>query len=638
MVVLRRLAPGCLALALILYVKPYTGIRHDSTLYLVQALHVLSPVIFGRDLFFLAGSQADFTIFPQLVALVLKAVEPGPAFLVLSLLGRIAFYAASAYLVVGLFPTRWRWPAIFALVIMPTGYGAFSIFSYAEPFFTARPASEALSLFALGLLVRNRTWTSILVFALAGALHPLQGLAAVIVGWCWLVQGDRRWLWSLWLTVPITLLAWLKVGPLEGLFRSIDTEWREMIIGLSDQVYLGKWTPRDWCIVLTDVYLLTLLAVQGSTGGKAARLAKATLWAVAVGLACSAILSDLLQLVLPTGLQLWRVLWVAHWLAVASAPLLIWESWKDPRRGTIPALLLLSIALIGTSIPHSTLPWAVLGLIPLHIAWAYLAGKVSGGVRKLLVVGVVAAMLIAVIRYELKALDVFAMLEHNLELMRLDVVMLSYPLVLAILVVAATFSFRHANRLGQTLLGALSLIAVAGSVTVWDSRSPWTQVQESATGANVFGYDVPENATVFWYASEASPLGPWLVLRRANYFSPFQLSGQMFNRDTPFIGRELQIQIDPVMIQAEICDFVTRSDSRAVPCRVSKPGLESLCTGHGGLQPPDYFVLPFDQREHVRGQWKVRHPGTGEVLLTQYLYKCNDWSPGLKEADSTGRG
>jgi len=638
MVVLRRLAPWCLAFALILYVKPYTGIRHDSTLYLVQALHVLNPGIFGRDLFFLAGSQADFTIFPQLVAFLLRVVEPGPAFLAFSLFGRVAFYAASAYLIVGVFPARWRWPAVFALIVMPTGYGAFSIFSYAEPFFTARPISEALSLLALGLLVRNRTWASILVFALAGALHPLQGLAAVIVAWCWLVQGDRRWLWSLCMIIPVTLLAWLNVGPLQGLFRSIDAEWREMIVGVSTQVYLGKWTPRDWCIVLTDIYLLTLLSARGVAGGISTGLAKATLWAVAAGLACSALLSDVLQLVLPTGLQLWRVLWVAHWLAVAAVPLLVWESWNDSQRGKIPALLLLSIALIGTSIPHSTLPWAVLGLIPLHLAWPYVAGKVGEGARKLLVVGVVAAMLIAAVRYELKALDVFAALENNLELMRVDVVMLSYPLVMATLVVAAAICFRRANRFGQTLLAALSLIAVAGALTVWDSRSPWTHVQESATGVNVFGYDVPENASVFWYASEPSPLGPWLVLRRANYFSPFQLSGQMFNRDTPFIGRELENQIDPVVIQAGICDFVTRSDSRAEPCRVSKPGLASLCTAHGRLQPPDYFVLPFDQREHVRGKWTVRHPATGEVLLSQYLYKCTDWISGLKETSSKGRG
>ncbi|MBK0012758.1 hypothetical protein [Stenotrophomonas sp. S41] len=625
-------------MALILYVKPYTGIRHDSTLYLVQALHVLNPGIFGRDLFFLAGSQADFTIFPQLVALLLKVVEPGPAFLVHSMLGRVAFYAASAYLIVGIFPAKWRWPAAFALIIMPTGYGAFSMFSYAEPFFTARPVSEALSLLALGLLVRNRTWSSILVFALAGALHPLQGLAAVIVAWCWLVQRDRRWLWSLWLVIPVALLGWLKVGPLEGLFRSIDAEWREMIIGLSDQVYLGKWTPRDWCIVLTDVYLLTLLAAKVQLGGAAPKLARSALWAVAIGLACSFVLSDVLQLILPTGLQLWRVLWLAHWLAVASAPMLIWESWKDPQRGTIPALLLFLIALIGASVPYSTLPWAVLGLIPLHMAWPHVKAKTGAGIRRLLVVALLAAMLIAVTRYELKALHIFAMLDHNYELMRVDVVMLAYPLILLTLVAAAVFCFRRANRFGQALFGALSLVAVAGALTVWDSRSPWTQVQESATGTDVFGYDVPEAATVFWYASEASPLGPWLVLRRANYFSPYQLSGQMFNRDTPFIGRELKIQIDPVMVQAEICDFVTRSDSRAAPCRVSTIGLESLCTAHGRLQPPDYFVLPFDQLEHVRGKWVVRHPATGEVILNQYLYKCTDWASGLKEADSKEQG
>ncbi|UWU56157.1 hypothetical protein NDR96_14460 [Stenotrophomonas maltophilia] len=101
---LRRLAPWCFALALVIYLRPYTGIRHDATLYLAQALRLLDPDIFNRDLFFVAGSQADFTLFPQLLASLLRHFQPGDLFLVLSLLGRIAFYGASWYLIRALFP------------------------------------------------------------------------------------------------------------------------------------------------------------------------------------------------------------------------------------------------------------------------------------------------------------------------------------------------------------------------------------------------------------------------------------------------------------------------------------------------------------------------------------------------------
>ncbi len=45
-----------------LLVRPYQGVRHDAILYLDQALHLLHPDIFARDLFFSHGSQDRFTL------------------------------------------------------------------------------------------------------------------------------------------------------------------------------------------------------------------------------------------------------------------------------------------------------------------------------------------------------------------------------------------------------------------------------------------------------------------------------------------------------------------------------------------------------------------------------------------------
>ena len=88
----------------------------------------------------------------------------------------------------------------------------------------------------------------------------------------------------------------------------------------------------------------------------------------------------------------------------------------------------------------------------------------------------------------------------------------------------------------------------------------------------MFTENIPSSAVVFWYASEASPRAAWMVLRRANYFSPQQLSGQMFNRQTALLGKQLNIQVEPVTLQAEICEVLANVQENPEPCRVSEAG------------------------------------------------------------------
>ena len=62
------LAAALLLLFLLIYLHPYHGIRHDAILYLGQSLLRWRPEQFGQDLFFAFGSQAQFTLFPQILA------------------------------------------------------------------------------------------------------------------------------------------------------------------------------------------------------------------------------------------------------------------------------------------------------------------------------------------------------------------------------------------------------------------------------------------------------------------------------------------------------------------------------------------------------------------------------------------
>ena len=89
------LAAGWLAVVVLLLFHPYRGILHDSTIYAGQALALLDPAPFAHDLFFAYGSQAQFSLFPSLVAHLVQTLGLGNAFLWLTLAGLLAFVIAS---------------------------------------------------------------------------------------------------------------------------------------------------------------------------------------------------------------------------------------------------------------------------------------------------------------------------------------------------------------------------------------------------------------------------------------------------------------------------------------------------------------------------------------------------------------
>lgn len=90
-------------------------------------------------------------------------------------------------------------------------------------------------------------------------------------------------------------------------------------------------------------------------------------------------------------------------------------------------------------------------------------------------------------------------------------------------------------------------------------------------------------------------------------------------------GARRKDQVDPVNSQGEICDTMNAVNKDDDSCWIGTEGIQHLCTPHGSTPPPDYFVLPFRQRQYVRGVWDVRHPARGETLGRLYLYKCSDW-------------
>ena len=128
---LSRTAGAALVLGLValwLLGRRYTGLTHDASVYVVQALRQLDPGAFDGDLFFRFGSQDAYTLFPQLYAPLVAALGAGPAATAVTCLGQGLFLASAAALVCRLAPGRARWWSLVLLASVSGYYGGVGVF------------------------------------------------------------------------------------------------------------------------------------------------------------------------------------------------------------------------------------------------------------------------------------------------------------------------------------------------------------------------------------------------------------------------------------------------------------------------------------------------------------------------------
>ncbi len=396
----KQISAALLAAFLLVYLHPYYGIRHDAILYLGQSLLRLDPANFKSDLFFAFGSQASFTAFPYLIAQFLRQFDTAIVFSSLTLAGLFFFLATSAKLLSRVLPApQWYW-GLLALLILPSTYGGHFIFGYAETFFTGRSLAEPLVLFAFAAYIQGRKLLASALWLAAAVLHPLQAIPAALVWWCDRVSNDRRWLHLLWLPVSLPLAAVMRVPLAEAWMAPFDTQWFEWVVVPSRHVFITRWTQQDFLGLGTDIFLVSLL--YANTSGRTKSLAKALLAATLLGFTASLLLADGLRLVLPTGLQLWRVQWLLHWFAVASVPYLVHRYWAHEGHQSVRAWLLITVASFGMARPDNNYSVALgATTIGLFVLWPRISKQISRPVRIALLIALPTALTISVIKHAL---------------------------------------------------------------------------------------------------------------------------------------------------------------------------------------------------------------------------------------------
>jgi hypothetical protein len=599
---------------MLLLVRRYWGIDHDATLYLGQALAQRWPENFGHDLFFLHGSQADYTVFPFLTGHLVGWFDPISVFFWGGLAGLLLFAAAGWYCLRALLPQGQRYWSWLAVLVLPSFYGRAIIFSYAEPFLTPRPFAEGMCLIAIGLLARGRMVAALACLAVSAMLHPLQAIGATLVIWPWLVMQDRRWLHALWLAVPITVAAFAGVEPFTGLFTPLGDQWLSQLRAINGQLFVTGWALMDYRILAFDVLVLTCAA--RASGGDFGRWCVAALAGLGIGIVASLLLVDALHLALPAGLQLWRVHWLAHWLAmVALAGLLAFQARERD---------LARIALLGLTalLAWGQLEWLWLPFGGLYAAWPRLKAHLRAHVRTLLtgLFGVgIAIMLLHHIASELAN---FQAAHSRLDLYALDKRLLAFPVFALGIPFLASHAWNCAGRASRNATALLLCPMLLIAILRWDIRAPDRQTLDAHSNTPaIFGVKMPNDALVYW--DSMSLVGPWSVLRRSEYYDPQQLSGLAFNRATMADAVGRIARMTPLIEESADCQQMPAAADPANACRISDASMRQACRPGDTLRP-DYLILPYRQSEPALGTWTMRDGATGQPITTFWLYRCDD--------------
>lgn len=619
-----RLTGILLGLSLMFMVQGYFGIDHDSVLYLGEVMRLRLPDILGQDLFFAHGSQGSYTLLPHLIAPLSGWIDVSSLFLWGTVVGMMFFACASWVALSALLPAQQRFVPWLALLCLPTVYGAFRIFGYAEAFFTPRLYAEPLCLLALALLTLERLRLAAACLLLAALLHPLQAIGAGLVMWVWLVLKDRRWLHTLWLAIIPAGMAATGIAPFRDLLHPLDPATSALAHTYSRHLFVGDWRLIDFQPIGFD--LLILLHASRTLSSPFRRWSLAAVVGMLLALSASYLLADLLHSTLAIGLQLWRAHWLAHWLAMAAVGILLQ---RDLQARDWQCLLLLALTFI-LAYGRPDWYWIPLGL--LYVAWPRLSAQLRPAPRQLVAIGCGLAILLFLYDYTANAYAAFVKAHRLLQLVPFDRTLFTFPVFSLGLALLATALWVRAGKPGRVALLALLVPFSAYAGLRWDNRPALYEALESHPfRPDLFGMVIPVHAQVFW--ERASSVANWLVLNRADYYSPQQLSGLIFSPGAAADAEQRILRLNPLRKDSQKCMAPDLPAQARMACHISSSAMQTACApSHGGPPAPDYLILPYRQPQPAIGQWTVRLDSPDEPVRTYWLYACQSIRDGLPPA------
>lgn len=564
----KRLLIIGLALASWLIARPFSGIWHDSRFYTLQALRHLHPAAFSWDLFFLYGSQDQYSLFSLLHAAAISIWGLNPGTMVLQGVGLGSWFVA-AWALTRVLPGNFAALSLLLIASVDGHYGSHGVFSYGESFLTARLYAEAFSLAGLAALLSGRKVLGGMAFAAACAMHPLMALPAMMIGLGMLLR-PLIWLGVMGAGALLALgLGAAGVSPFTGLLQPMDAVWWQLAVARSPFVFLHTWEWEGFSQALC-VVVVTGAAWRILPEGQLRRLAWVALVCVLGAFAVAYLGGSLLKLPLIAGLQLTRVMWIGLVITLILVPAMLLEVrqgniWNrvlvwglalavflDIRTQGGYALLVLAIYWLGKPrLPDYKAPvwlWILIGLVPLQII---LWGVVS-------------------MRMDAEWEALFA---------EQTVWRTYFPNpVTSLMLVGGAYWLLERDRLSKALVWAINA-AVAGllilATMTWYDLQPELDYGSPARQSAIapIAARVPKDATVYWVDE---PEKAWFWLGRANYLSFSQTAGSVFSRGTGVEALRRAAYARPVNVRDANQNWDERF-KQVAPGLISKAAVEKVC-------------------------------------------------------------
>lgn len=607
--------------------RPYEGAIGDARLYAVEALRLLLPGHFDDDLYFRSGSQGQFTLFPRIYAPFLAYFGVGGAALRLTVVFQAAWVGGLAFFVFSLFrDNRERFLAIAAVIIFPHRI----FFAYGESFLTPRLAAEALTLWGLGFMVRERIIWTIVCLAVGMLLHPLMTLPAVAC--VALRQTLRRpllwWLWGV-LVAAILVAAGAGIQPFVRLFQRFDPAWFT-VVSIRDQFCL----PTQWDVLLWMQWinaLTTTILAFIAVSVRERRLLLELIGVVAGLFVLTVVCGDVLRDVLVVDIQQYRAVWllelVSNMFIGGFSLRWPWREFSSLTRlflvGAFVMLYVAGITDVAGVVTFASAPMAALAAAAAW--WERRHGRELPALMRgcgAIIFGVCLGIFFSI---------AFLLWEYKNNLNKIDT--FEWKIFLSIILAGMSFGFvLFIHRLHGKFfvpVAAVVLIMVAIGIFRWDRRDPWTSfVESSAVQSRSLTQLLPEDGQIYW---EGDMRIPWFLLSRASYFSCTQGSGVLFNRETAI---DYQRRFDTISA-LETLDFHEDSfcslpaDQKPVP--LTRALLRQVCRENPPLSALVLITAVADAPGTV---WRAPVPFTGMVMArgkpqpfsvnTFHIYACRD--------------
>jgi len=595
------LALGLSVLAVWMVQHRYMDIQHDAMIYTLLGLARLQPDTLSNDVFLRFGSQDHFTIFSPIFAFMIEHFDLAPAAAIMTLVSQAALYGCAWWVAKHFMSPASALLGTGLLLALPGYYGSGHLFSYSEDFLTARLPAEALVLASLAAALSGRPRIALASILIATLIHPIIASAGVVMLTLICLAAPRPRI-AMTLTAALVLAALLAAVTIHtGPFARFDPQWLNLVAGFTRYLFVTNWSLFDWVRLAIPITVL-LLGWQF-----AAQPLLRTVCACAIVCACSAIAlswiwCDLLQVILPTQMQLWRWVWMTSALAVLLSPVIAKDCWTSDSALQRAALFFIggSLLLRADSGAPVALVLAVMsaGLARWHAQFKY---------DRYILLGAVALVVFAL---GLGVAD------------GLPTAMFLASALVAVWKLAEWL--QNSSWKISTLAAALVVTCVAVAPNAVRS---WTHLRFTSASQALFAQwreRVPAKAEVLWLES---PVGVWYLLDRPSYLSAPQMAGFVFSRPAAVkMDRRLANIKDALRASGAYVGITGNPDS-VKPVRSWVPGtLESL-------RPAGLPILCADpELGYLVSSRQLGPPALPPVMpdpatpkLNYYIYDCRDY-------------